>query len=70
MGGHGYSTVRVTSDAVETEFVAIPRPIQRSESADGGPLLYRVSHRADRWKAGERPHLTQRVIEGDPELSV
>ena len=70
MGGHGYSTVRVTSDAVETEFVAIPRPIQRAESVDGGPLLYRVSHKADRWKAGERPRLTQRIIEGDPKLSV
>ena len=70
MGGHGYSTVKVTSDAVETEFVAIPRPIQRSESPDGGPILYRVTHRAYRWKAGERPKLVQRVTEGDPKLSV
>ena len=59
MGGHGYSTVKVTSDAVETEFVAIPRPIQRSASPDGGPILYRVVHRASRWKAGERPKLTR-----------
>ena len=70
MGGHGYSTVKVTSDAIETEFLAIPRPIQRSESPDGGPILYRVTHRANRWKAGERPRLTQRVLEGDPKLSV
>ena len=70
MGGHGYSTVKVTSDAVETEFLAIPRPIQRAESPDGGPILYRVTHRANRWKAGERPRLTQRVLEGDPKLSV
>ena len=70
MSGHGYSTVKVTSDAVETEFLAIPRPIQRSESPDGGPILYRVTHRADRWKAGERPRLMQRIVEGDPKLSV
>ena len=70
MGGHGYSTVKVTSDAVETEFVAIPRPIQRAQSPDGGPILYRVTHRANRWKAGERPKLTQRILEGDPKLSV
>ena len=70
MGGHGYSTIKVTSDAVETEFVAIPRPIQRSASPDGGPILYRVTHRANRWKAGERPRLVQKVIEGDPKLSV
>ena len=41
MGGHGYSVVHVTSDAFETEFVCIPRPIERSDQADGGPLLYR-----------------------------
>lgn len=70
MGGHGYSTVKVTGHAIETEFVAIPRPIQRSDTPDGGPLLYRVTHRVDRWKAGERPRLSQRIIEGDPKLSV
>ncbi|HEY0628767.1 MAG TPA: alkaline phosphatase D family protein [Sphingomicrobium sp.] len=70
MGGHGYSTVTVTSGAIETEFVAIPRPIHRSPSADGGPIVYRVSHRANLWKAGERPRLEQRVLEGDPKLSV
>ena len=42
MGGHGYSVVRVTSDAIETEFVCIPRPLERSASDDGGPLRYRA----------------------------
>jgi alkaline phosphatase D len=70
MGGHGYSTVKVTGDAVETEFVAIPRPIHRSGSPDGGPILYRVTHRASRWKVGEQPKLTQQILEGDPKLSV
>jgi alkaline phosphatase D len=68
MGGHGYATVRVSDEAIESEFVCIPRPVTRSEASDGGPLRYRVVHRAERWKPGERPVLTQRVIEGDPGL--
>ena len=70
MGGHGYATVAVSSDAVDTEFLCIPRPIQRSDSPDGGPIRYRVAHRAERWAPGERPRLTQRVLEGDPKLSI
>ena len=70
MGGHGYAVARVSSDAFECEFVCIPRPIERSEREDGGPLLYRVAHRAPMWKAGDRPRLEQRVIEGSPELSM
>ena len=70
MGGHGYATVRVTSDALECEFVCIPRPLERSDKADGGPLLYRVVHRALLWKKGERPQLEQRILEGNPALSI
>ena len=70
MGGHGYSTVRVTSRDIETEFVCIPRPIRRSESEDGGPLRYRVVHRAALWRPGKRPLLEQAVREGDPKLSL
>jgi alkaline phosphatase D len=55
--------------AFETEFVCIPRPLERSERADGGPLRYRVRHRAALWGKGERPRLEQQVVEGDPELS-
>jgi alkaline phosphatase D len=69
-GGHGYAVVHATSDAIETEFVCIPRPLERVASADGGPLRYRVSHRARRWAAGERPTLEQVVLEGDPELAI
>jgi alkaline phosphatase D len=69
MGGHGYTTVRVTSAAFETEFVCIPRPLERSDRADGGPLRYRVRHVAQMWRRGERPHLEQKVLEGDPGLS-
>jgi alkaline phosphatase D len=70
MGGHGYTVVRAGGDALETEFVCIPRPIERSTRPDGGPLLYRVVHHAKLWKAGERPALVQRIVEGDPKFSV
>lgn len=70
MGGHGYAVVRASADAFETEFVAIPRPLERSPGVDGGPLAYRVIHRARLWKAGERPQLEQRVLAGDPKLSI
>jgi alkaline phosphatase D len=70
MGGHGYATVRLTSDEMRTEFVCIPRPITRSDRPDGGPLRYRVVHTASLWKPGERPVLRQQVIEGDPGLSI
>jgi len=70
LGGHGYATVRLSSDEMRTEFVCIPRPIARSDRPDGGPLRYRVAHRAAMWKPGERPRLVQEVIEGDPGLSI
>ena len=70
MGGHGYATVRVAGDAIECEFVCIPRPLERSPGPDGGPIRYRVAHRVPMWRKGERPRLEQRVIEGDPGLAV
>ena len=70
MGGHGYALVRASAEAMETEFVAIPRPLERAATPDGGPLTYRVVHRAPLWKPGERPSLEQRVLEGDPKLSI
>jgi alkaline phosphatase D len=70
MGGHGYAVVRVTSEEIETEFVCIPRPIERSSRADGGPLLYRVSHSTKLWQKGKTPKLTSRVLEGNPIFSM
>ena len=69
LGGHGYATVRLNAHEMRTEFVCIPRPITRSERADGGPLRYRVVHTAPLWRAGEKPKLTQQVLEGDIGLS-
>jgi alkaline phosphatase D len=70
MGGHGYATVRLSADEIRTEFVCIPRPASKESRPDGGPLRYRVVHRAPLWSAGERPQLEQRVIEGDPGLAI
>jgi alkaline phosphatase D len=70
MGGHGYAKVRLSSNEMRTEFVCIPRPVTRSEREDGGPLRYRVEHSARLWKAGEQPKLSQKVLEGDPGLSI
>jgi alkaline phosphatase D len=69
-GGHGYAHVTATSDQLAVEFVCIPRPLERSERNDGGPLLYRVVHRTQRWKAGEAPKLEQEILEGDPRYSI
>jgi alkaline phosphatase D len=69
MGGHGYSVVYATGEWIEVEFVCIPRPIERSSAEDGGPLLYRVAHRARRWRQREVPRLEQRVLDGNPVLS-
>jgi alkaline phosphatase D len=69
-GGHGYAAVRLTGREMRTEFVCIPRPITRSERADGGPLRYRVAHTAKLWKPGEAPKLEVQILEGDPGLSI
>jgi alkaline phosphatase D len=70
MGGHGYTVVCAKPHALETEFVCIPRPLERNDSPDGGQLLYRVRHRAPLWTKGERPRLEMEVVEGDVKLSV
>jgi alkaline phosphatase D len=55
---------------VETTFVCIPRPLERSAEEDGGPLRYRVVHRAKLWGRGEPPIMEQTVLEGDASLSI
>jgi alkaline phosphatase D len=70
MGGHGYSVVHATSETFETEFVCIPRPIERSDRPDGGPLLYRTKHRTKLWRKGETPKIETQILEGDPKFSV
>jgi alkaline phosphatase D len=66
LGGHGYAAVTASRDALEVEFVCIPRPIERSDREDGGPLLYRVVHRVAHWNVGQPPRLERRVVEGTP----
>jgi alkaline phosphatase D len=62
--------VHVTGDALETEFVCIPRPIEPSGRPDGGDLRYRVKVRAPLWAKGSAPKLEPRILEGDPKFSV
>jgi hypothetical protein len=38
MGGHGYAVLRLTADAVQCEFVCIPRPSEPTSQRDGGPI--------------------------------
>jgi alkaline phosphatase D len=70
MGGHGYAVVRVTSNIFETEFVCIPRPIEHSDRADGGPVVYRSRFRAGLWRKGERPKLESQILGGNPRFSI
>ncbi len=70
MGGHGYSVVQATNESLEVEFVCIPKPLERADGTDGGPVLYRVRHNARAWATRERPVLTTKVLEGDPKLSL
>jgi alkaline phosphatase D len=70
MGGHGYSLVHATSQFIETEFVCIPRPIERSDRPDGGRLRYRVRFRTSLWKNGEPPKLHVQILEGDAKFSL
>jgi alkaline phosphatase D len=55
---------------MRTELVCVPRPVERTERPDGGPLRYRVAHSAKLWRPGERPQLTQQLLEGDPGLGI
>ncbi len=70
MGGHGYSVVRATSAHFETEFVCIPRPLERSTSANGGPLRYRVRCRSKLWNPSESPRIEASLLEGDARFSM
>jgi alkaline phosphatase D len=64
LGGHGYCLVRATAEALEVECVAIPRPIERSDAPDGGPLAYRCAYRVPWWDRGAAPTLTRTSHEG------
>ena len=69
LGGHGYGVVTVDANRMLTDFVCIPRPIERAATPDGGPLRYRVRHEVPLWRAGEKIALRQTLVEGDAGLS-
>jgi alkaline phosphatase D len=68
VGGHGYAVVRAGADAVEVEFICLPRPLERSARDDGGPVAYRLAQRVERWQAGSAPSLKHVRIDGRPPL--
>jgi alkaline phosphatase D len=70
LGGHGYAVVSAGADALEVEFVCVPRPIERSARADGGALAYRVTHRVARWARGAAPQLERTRVDGELPLVV
>jgi alkaline phosphatase D len=70
MNGHGYVVVTASSDRLDAEFVCIPRPLERGEGSDGGPLVYRARHHTKLWSQGETPRLVTEVVEGSARFSV
>jgi alkaline phosphatase D len=64
VSAHGYAVVRAHTTHLDVEFVCIPRPLQRSESKDGGPVTYRITHRVERWDAKAHPVIKRTKVEG------
>jgi alkaline phosphatase D len=65
LGGHGYGVVTVDATRMLTDFVCIPRPIERAATPDGGPLRYRVRHEVPLWRPGGAPRMRLKLLEGD-----
>jgi alkaline phosphatase D len=63
-------TAPAENDPRPVKFAFVSCPVERIERPDGGPLSYRVVHRAQLWSKGERPRLEQTVLEGNPEFSL
>jgi alkaline phosphatase D len=70
LGGHGYAVVHATKESLEVEFVCIPRPLERDDRSDGGPLTYRVIHRLKLWRRGDSPRLERSTLEGSTPLDL
>ena len=65
MGGHGYAMVTASAPDARDRVRLHPAPDRAQRRAGRRPARYRVRHRAPLWRAGERPQLEQRVLEGD-----
>lgn len=70
LGGHGYGVVSVDASRMVTDFVCIPRPIDRAATPDGGPLRYLVRHEVPLWGLGQHPQLRRSLLDGDLELAI
>ena len=60
MAGHGFAVVRADAGALDVEFVGMPAPTQ----PDTDRVLYRVTHRVESWRRGERPAVRRLAAEG------
>jgi alkaline phosphatase D len=70
LAGHGYATVRVTPNALETEFVVHSAAHRAQHVTRWRPVaISRVASRQSSGSAGN-PKLEQRVLEGRPDLSM
>jgi alkaline phosphatase D len=49
---------------LEVEFLCNPRPIERSDREDGGPLVYRIAHKVKLWRPGTSPRVERTTQEG------
>ena len=54
-----------SAEDLRVEFVCIPRPLERGDRPDGGPLAYRVAHRVKRWALGTAPQMERTSAEGE-----
>lgn len=52
MSSHGFATLRVTPEALETEFVGMDRPLEPVDDPEGPPVKYRLVHRVAAWEGG------------------
>ncbi|HEV2715919.1 MAG TPA: alkaline phosphatase D family protein, partial [Terriglobales bacterium] len=69
VGAHGYAVVHADGNALGVEFVCIPRPLERTDRSDGGPLAYRIAHLVRRWTHGTTPRLERTRLEGNLPLA-
>jgi alkaline phosphatase D len=70
MGGHGYAIVRASKNDFVTEFICIPRPLERSAGADGGAVLYRIRFSTPLWKTDQVAQMKADVLAGNPRFSL
>jgi alkaline phosphatase D len=65
MGSHGFATVRISGEELETELTAVHPPLTPVDASEGPPVKYRIVHRTRAWSGGEAPVMEWVLGEGD-----